>query len=228
MTRPAAEAAVGRLQDAVGRLAERTRGRALTGLCHQDADDVTGTADTDDAIGFDPFPLLRALDACGVRIVVMGQAAAIMNGSRELTGDLDLLWDGDPGQADALAEAFNSVSADLADNDGVPIRCEPAAFSLPKVLFRTATASGDCCTPNLPWGDLPMTDFIARCQVATAPGGFNIRYLTCADVIRMQRWGGRPKDLRRADELDHLTHTDRKAGGSSPSDALSTQSRPGH
>jgi hypothetical protein len=35
----------------------------------------------------------------------MGQVAGIVHGSRELTGDLDLLWDGDRGQAPALAVA---------------------------------------------------------------------------------------------------------------------------
>jgi hypothetical protein len=50
-------AAVVRLRDAVRRLAGQTRGRPRTGLCHQDADDVTGTVLTDDALGFDSFPL---------------------------------------------------------------------------------------------------------------------------------------------------------------------------
>jgi len=133
----------------------------------------------------------------------MGQVAGIMHGSRELTGDLDLLWDGEARQADALAAAYASVSADLTDDDGVPVRCEPAAFGLPKVLFRSTGASGDCCTPALPWGDLPIADFLARCRVATCDG-FEIRYLDRADLIWMRRVAGRVKDLRRADELERL------------------------
>jgi hypothetical protein len=118
----------------VSRLAEQTR--ALNGLSHCDADETVGTFGTDDAVGFDPLPLLRALHEYGAELVVMGQVAGIMHGSRELTGDLDLLWDGEAGQAEALAAAFASVSADLTDGEGVPVRCEPAAFGLPKVLFR--------------------------------------------------------------------------------------------
>src|ERR1700689_3807870 len=95
-------AAARRLKDAVRRLAEETRGRGLTGRSHQDADDVTGTAVTDDAIGFDPLPLLRALDQHGAKVAVIGQVAGIMHGSREPTGDLDLLWDGDGRQAAAF------------------------------------------------------------------------------------------------------------------------------
>jgi hypothetical protein len=127
------------------------------------------------------LPLLHALDDSGARVVVMGQVAGIMHGSQELTGDLDLPGDGDLGQAGALARAFAAAGAALADDDGAPVRCEPAAFSLAKVGFRTSTASGDCCTPALPWGDLPITDYIARGQVATTDSGFRISYLSHAD-----------------------------------------------
>jgi hypothetical protein len=92
----------------------------------------------------------------------------------------------------------------LADPGGKPLPCEPAAFGGAKVLFRSALASGDCCTPALPWGDLPVAGFLARCRVATAGDGLVIRYLDRADLIRMRRAAGRPKDLRRANELESL------------------------
>jgi len=195
-------APVKRLQAALDRLADETRGRPRTGLTHQDADDDTGTIGTDDAVGFDPLPLLRALDRAGARVVVIGQVAGIMHGSQELTGDLDLLWDGDPAQAGLLVAAFTQLSAELADDDGAPVRCDAEAFGRPKVLFSTATASGDCCTPALPWG-LPVSDFLGRCETADA-GGFTIRYLSLPDLIQMRLAIGRPKDLRRAQELAGL------------------------
>ncbi len=196
--------AVRRLREAVSRLAELDRSRVLNGLSHHDADDVVGTFGTDDAIGFDPVPLLRAFHEHGAEVVVMGQVAGIMHGSRELTGDLDLLWTGEAEQAGALATAFASAAADLSDDDGVPLECEAATFGLPKVLFRSAGASGDCCTPALPWGDLPVADFLDRCRVVVGDG-FEIRYLDRPDLIRMRRAAGRVKDLRRADELERMT-----------------------
>jgi hypothetical protein len=196
-------APVRRLREAVRRLAGQTRGRPRTGLTHQDADDVTGTAGTDDAAGFDPLPLLRTLDLAGAQVVVIGQVAGIMHGSEELTGDLDLLWAGDPAQGRLLAAAFNQAKAQLTNDDGVPVPCDPAAFRLPKVLFRTATASGDCCTPALPWGNLPVTDFLGRCETVSV-GDFTIRYLNRQDLILMRQAIGRPKDLRRAAELQAL------------------------
>ncbi len=205
----AGDLAVGRLEEAVRRLRAATAGRERRGLRHDDADDVTGTAATDDAIGFNPVPLLRALHEHGAVVAVMGQVAGIMHGSRELTGDLDLLWDGDRRQAPALAAAFAAAGARLEGPEGRPLPCEPAAFGSAKVLFRSASASGDCCTPALPWGDLPVAAFLARCQVATARDGLVIRYLDRADLIRMRRAVGRPKDLRRASELERLA----QAGG---------------
>jgi hypothetical protein len=165
--------------------------------------------DTDDAFGFDPRPLLRALHRAGARVVVIGQVAGILHGSRELTGDLDLLWDGDPAQSAALAAGFRAVGATLTDDDGVALPCTAAAFALPKVLFRSAGASGDCCTPDLPWGDLAVRAFIDRCEVAfdhgaEGSGAVPVRYLNRADLIRMRRAVGRPKDLRRAAELESL------------------------
>lgn len=110
-----------------------------------------------------------------------------------------------PGPGGARATAFAGVSARLTDDDGVPVRCEPEAFGRPKVLFRTATASGDCCTPALPWGSLPVMDFIGRCALASA-GGFMIRYVSRRDLISMRLAAARVKDLRRARELQALRY----------------------
>jgi hypothetical protein len=205
------DTAVRRLQAAVARLAALTAGRTLTGLPHDDADDVAGTVATDDAIGFDPLPLLRALDEYGVFAVVIGQVAGIMHGSAELTGDLDLLWDGAPRQAGALAAAFASVGAELADDDGVPVPCSAPAFGLPKVMFRSTLASGDCCTPALPWGSLAVGEMLDRCREVTAAEGYRIRYLSGPDLVLMRRAVGRVKDLRRARELSGLLGLDAEA-----------------
>lgn len=196
--------ALARLEDATRRLAERTRGRAPTGRSHDDADETTGTVDSDDAVGFDPLPVLRALDRHRARVCAIGQVAGILHGSRELTGDLDLLWDGGPEQAPALAAAFADLGAELTDNDGRPVGRDPAAFGRPKVLFRTASASGDCCTTALPWGNLRVADFLDRCEVVTTPDGLTLRYLALDDLLSMRLAVGRPKDLRRAAELRAL------------------------
>jgi hypothetical protein len=200
--------AVSRLEDALSRLAVQVAGRARTGRTHEDADDISGTVDTDDALAFNPLPLLRAFDEHGARVAVIGQVAGIMHGSAELTGDLDLLWDGDPDQAPKLAMAFAEVHAELADDDGVPQPCGAAAFALPKVTFRSTQACGDCCTPALPWGELPVALMLSRCHVVLAAPGFRIRYLARQDLIQMRLAAARPKDLRRAEELSRAAEHD--------------------
>jgi hypothetical protein len=192
------------LRDAVERTRTLTRTRPATGRSHDSADETTGTFATDSALRFDPLPLLAAVHRAGARVVVIGQVAGILHGSIELTGDLDLLWDGDPGQTVALAAAFGECQSQLVDNDGVFVPTGPGAFLLPKVQFESPWVSGDCCTPALPWGELPVRDFLDRALTASGPDGLEVHYLCRADLVLMRRTVGRPKDLRRAEELERL------------------------
>src|SRR4051794_2219372 len=130
-----------RLDLAVARLRHHTLDRPRTGVTHHDADDVIGTVASDDAIGFDPLPLLDALAAAGANVVVMGQVAGILHGSRELTGDLDLLWDGEAWQQSALAKGFAAAGAVLYGDDGRQLPCDTRAFRLPKVWFDSPCAA---------------------------------------------------------------------------------------
>lgn len=109
---------LGRLRDAIERIAEVTRGRPATGLTLLDADEDVGTLATDDAVGFDPFPVLRALHVNEANVVVIGQVAGIMHGSTELTGDLDLLWTGGDEELPAVLAALREVQAKLSDEAG--------------------------------------------------------------------------------------------------------------
>ena len=176
----------------------------MTGLTHDDADPDVGSVATDSAQRFDPFPLLRALDAAGVRAAVIGQAAGIMHGSAELTGDLDLLWDGDPTHAAALVRAFAAADCRLLGDEREPVALTPRAFLRPKVQFESGQVSGDCCTPALPWGGLRVADFVDRALTVTDPDGLRVHYLRREDLIGMREALGRPKDLRRAAELRRL------------------------
>ncbi|MFI8948223.1 hypothetical protein ACIGO6_17135 [Streptomyces sp. NPDC053750] len=182
-----------RLRQAIARTEEATRERAVTGRPPEKADDLLGTFATDGALGFDPFPFLRALHHAGAHAVVIGQVAGIMHGSTELTGDLDLLWDGTPDEARALRQALARCGCtELPDLDR------------PQAGYRVTGAGGDLCTPALPWGSMNVTPCLTRYETTRDPAGFTIRYATRDDLIQMRRSLGRPKDHRRADELARL------------------------
>jgi hypothetical protein len=193
-----------RLREAVDRTSTLTRDRPLTGRTHDDADQDVGSVGTDSASGFDPFPLLRAFHEAGARVVVIGQVAGILHGSSELTGDLDLLWDGDPAQAAAVAHAFRATGCRLLGEDGEPVALTRQALLRRKVNFESPQASGDCCTPALPWGALPVEEFLDRALTAADPDGFQVHYLRREDLLRMWLAVARPKHLRRAEELRRL------------------------
>jgi hypothetical protein len=170
-----------------------------------------GTVDGDDAVGFDPRPVLKALADRGARVAVIGQVAGILHGSAELTGDLDLLWSGHPDDAAAMAAAFASLGTALTDDDGATVGSDDA-FALAKVQFRTTTAAGDCCTPRLPWGnDLDVASFLDR-SVEADIDGTTVRYLAIQDLIAMRRGTSRPKDQRRAAELERIVAASRRSG----------------
>ncbi|MGX1509011.1 hypothetical protein RKD44_000299 [Streptomyces collinus] len=130
-----------RLRRAIARTRQATRDRAPVGRRPEDADDVRGTYATDGALGFDPFPFLRALHDAGSQAVVIGQVAGIMHGSTELTGDLDLLWDGTPGEARALRAALAARGCTTLPDLGRE-----------QVGYRVTGADGDLCTPRPPVG----------------------------------------------------------------------------
>jgi len=192
-----------RLHDAIERIQAFTAGRQPIGARHDEADDSVGTIGTDDAIGFDPISLLSAFDRHGAEVVAIGQVAGILHGSSELTGDLDLLWSGSESDAPRIAAALADAEALLFDHDMVPITSTPDGLTLAKVMFETATASGDLCTPRLPWGALDVGAFMSRAEQCVTDG-VTIRYITKHDLIAMRRAVGRPKDIRRADELEQL------------------------
>ena len=190
-----------RLHTAVARTRLLTTGRSAIGLSHDEADEAVGSIGTDSAHGFDPFPLLRALHQAGARAVVIGQVAGIMHGSLELTGDLDLLWDGDRAQSEALARAFGAARCRLLDDDRKPLALGPPAFMLPKVQFESPSASGDCCTPALRWGSLAVHDFLDRALTTTDADGLRVHCLRQEDLVAMRQVAGRAKDLRRNEEF---------------------------
>jgi hypothetical protein len=187
-----------RLRIAVARIQDETRDRPANGVRHDDADGVTGTIDTDDAINFDPFPMLALMQASQVNYAVIGQVAGILHGSTELTGDLDILWDGDDVDG-RLARALDDAGVVMRAEDGAICSEARNALQGRKAYFEGIGCAGDLCTPALPWGDLDIDGFLRR-RVRDA----DVQYLSLEDLIAMRRAANRPRDVRRNAEFDGL------------------------
>lgn len=185
------------------RIRREAAARPRSGLRHDDADGPQGTFASDDAIGFDPFPMLRCLQASGVNYAVFGQVAAILHGSTDLTGDLDVLWDGADDAVTDLAAVFEQVGVVLLDESGTAHADRGSALREPKCWFTAPGSSGDLCTPRLPWGSLDVRAFLTR-RVWTEHNGLLVPYLDLPDLLSMRRAVNGPKHLRRLRELEQL------------------------
>lgn len=185
---------------------ERTHGRSIRGVRHDDADTDAGTFGTDDAIGFDPFPMLAVMQETGADYAVFGQVAGILHGSTDPTGDLDFLWDGSATAVDRIAGAFERAGVVLRDERFQPVAPSRYGQALQgaKVYFEGLGSAGDLCTPRLRWGDLDVTAFLHR-KVWAHRGAVGVPYLRLDDLISMRRAvSTSPKHARRLAELEVL------------------------
>lgn len=182
-----------------------TRDRSPIGLRHDDADGEIGTFGSDDAIGFDPFPMLKLMQTTGAEYAVFGQVAGILHGSSDPTGDLDILWDGSADAVDAIGEAFRSAGVVLRDENFVRVGpyAYPTALTGAKVYFEGISSAGDFCTPELRWGSLDVRSFLVR-KVWAHSGDLAVPYLRLEDLLTMRRAVPGAKHARRIRELERL------------------------
>ena len=81
----------------------------------------------------DEFDVVRALQAAGVRVVVIGGHAVSAQGFIRGTEDIDLIWQRTPDSELALAKVFESINAQHFGNDIDPVtrleRTYPASIA---------------------------------------------------------------------------------------------------
>ncbi len=145
-------------------------------------------------------PIFEALNARGVRYLIVGGLAVVLHGYARLTVDLDLMVDPAP------EESLKAVTAltDLGFRARLPV--EPAAFADPEQRGEWARNRNlrafsmfDPADPlrevdllveePMPFGDLWTRSVEMR--LATT----SVRVVSRADLIEMKRRAGRPRDL---------------------------------
>jgi len=193
-----------RLESACAGIREAVRGIPRRGIRHDDVDDSIGTFNTDDAIDFDPFPMLALMQESGADYAVFGQVAGIMHGSQEPTGDLDILWDPVGSDISKMEQVFQGVQllSFRADNHQAITDIE-FGLTLPKLYFEGLGCAGDLCTPLLPWGGLDVRTILGR-KIWAHSSSLSVPYIDLEDLIEMRRVVGGTKHVRRARELEML------------------------
>lgn len=152
---------------------------------------------------FDPLRVLQALNAAGVRYVVIGAYAGRILGSPTVTRDLDICHSREPANLDALARVLRDLRARLRGVDD----------DVPFMLDARSLAAGDSFTFSTDAGDLDVLatpagtggyDELARTAVETDLDGIHVLVADIDDLIRMKRAAGRPKDLVEVEVLGAL------------------------
>lgn len=159
--------------------------------------DVSQQADLDAA------GLIDALNAGGVRYVLIGGVAAIMLGSPSLTGDLDICYARDRPNLEALAGVLAGLHARLRGTDpGLPFRLDARTLRAGD-SFTFETDLGDFDVLGTPSGTTGYEDLIRSAEVFDLAGR-TVTVASIDDLIRMKRAAGRPKDLIEIEVLGAL------------------------
>lgn len=143
---------------------------------------------------FDPIRLLAILLEEGVEFVVVGGIAGRAWGSPSITNDLDICYSREKANLARLAHALQRIHATLrgAPKD-LPFRLDERTLAFgDSFTFETDHGPLDCL--GTPSGTKGYGDLRASAVVFTV-GGLDVWFTSLADLMRMKRAAGRPKDL---------------------------------
>jgi hypothetical protein len=149
-------------------------------------------------VEFDPVEILRTLEDCGVRYVLIGGIAARLRGAPLLTEDLDITPDTAPDNLASLCRALVALEARLrtaSDPNGVAFPIEPDMLAVTRIWTFT-TRHGDLDLVFEPAGTRGYPDLArgaTRLDVAEEPV-LSVAVAELADIIRTKEAAGRAKD----------------------------------
>ncbi len=155
-------------------------------------------------------PIFKALNDRGVRYVVVGGVAVVLQGHLRMTADLDLVVDLDPSNATAAIEALTELRlrptapveaasfADPAARAGWIAEKGMTVFSLidPYDAFRHVDLFVD---PPIPFEDL-----WSRAEIVPLMNEEVVRVASIRDLIQMKRLAGRAQDIADIEALERL------------------------
>ncbi|HEV7764649.1 MAG TPA: hypothetical protein VGQ76_06585 [Thermoanaerobaculia bacterium] len=144
---------------------------------------------------FDPHLALRTFNAHGVSFVVIGGFASVLWGSPSFTYDLDICYERNAANHDALAKALRELHATLRGAPaGLPFVLDAKTIAMgDSFTFDTIAGGVDCL--GTPSGTNGYPDLIAKASEVDLGDGLHVRIVAVDDLIRMKSAAGRAKDI---------------------------------
>lgn len=159
---------------------------------------------------FDPLAALRTLDRHRVRFVLIGGLGARLHGSPSVTNDTDVCYERSRENLERLAAALRELGAALRGAPDTPFRLDGATLEAgDHFTFTTDAGNLDCRGTPAGVGGF---DELAANAAPMEIDGFSVLVASVADLIRMKRAAGRPKDLI---EVELLLAAKEEGSGSS-------------
>jgi hypothetical protein len=144
---------------------------------------------------FDPLPILKALRRHDVRFVLIGAAAAIVQGSPIPTEDVDITPARDRENLERLASALRELGAKLrTPKDAVEFPVDGPFLNVGEIWTLT-TPYGNLDISFIPSGTRGYEDLQRDAVELELGPGVTVNVASLADVIRSKQAAGRLKDL---------------------------------
>ena len=143
---------------------------------------------------FDVFRALRELVANGVRFVVIGGIAGRAWGSPTITNDLDICYERNKQNHQALATALRKLEATLRGAPpGWPFLLDERTITMgDSFTFETVAGPLDCL--GTPSGITGYGDLLKNATEIDLEDDLRVAICSLDDLIRMKRAADRPKD----------------------------------
>ncbi|MFT3971221.1 MAG: hypothetical protein QM695_13330 [Micropruina sp.] len=141
--------------------------------------------------------ILRALADHGVRFVLIGGLAAVLQGSPYPTEDVNITPEHGLRNLERLSAALTSLDARAytpSEPDGLPFSHDAESLA-GRAVWNLLTSHGRLDISFVPDGTTGYPD-LARSALSIAIRGTDVRVAELADIIRSKQAANRPKDQR--------------------------------
>jgi hypothetical protein len=161
---------------------------------------------------FDPLRTLRIFVNHDVRFIIIGGFAAGLLGSPSFTFDLDVCYERNKRNHEALAAALRELKATLRGApSGLPFLLDERTITKgDSFTFDTTAGSVDCL--GTPSGTHGYADLVQKAMEVDVADGVRVLVVSLDDLLRMKRAAGRPKDRAEIEILSALKEEREKIG----------------